>query len=86
MLLSKLTPDVTKPLTRPKKVLPIGPYSVTDDRSSYLSLILYPECATGWRVLTFKPRACHAMINSLSILRQPGIDSKQSSDGFAVGC
>jgi hypothetical protein len=47
MLLSKLTPGATKPLVRPKDVLPTGPRSATDDGSPCLSLVLYPERASG---------------------------------------
>jgi hypothetical protein len=47
MLLSKLTLGVAKPLTRLEKVLPKGPRSATDGGSSCLSLVLYPERASG---------------------------------------
>jgi hypothetical protein len=47
MLLSKLTPGAAKPLTRPKEVLPTGPRSAIDGGSPYLSLVLYPERASG---------------------------------------
>jgi hypothetical protein len=45
MLLSKLIPDAAKPLMRPEEVLPTGHRSATDDGSSCLSLVLYPERA-----------------------------------------
>jgi hypothetical protein len=47
MLVSKLTPDAAKPLTRPEEVLLTGPRSATDDGPPCLSLILYPERASG---------------------------------------
>jgi hypothetical protein len=47
MLLSKLTPDEAKPLTRPGEVLPMGSRLATDGGPPCLSLILYPEHATG---------------------------------------
>jgi hypothetical protein len=47
MLLSKLTPSTAKPLTRPEKVLPTGPRLATNSGSPCLSLVLYPERATG---------------------------------------
>jgi hypothetical protein len=47
MLLSKLIPGVAKPLTRPEKVLPMEPRSATDGGPPCLSLVLYPERATG---------------------------------------
>jgi hypothetical protein len=46
MLLSKLTPGAAKPLTRPEKVLHIGPRSATDGGLLCLRLISYPERAT----------------------------------------
>jgi hypothetical protein len=47
MLLSKLTPDVVKPLKRLEGVLPMGPRSAIDGGPSCLSLVSYPERATG---------------------------------------
>jgi hypothetical protein len=47
MLLSKLTPGATKPLIRPEEVLPMGPRLATDGRPPCLSLVPYPEHATG---------------------------------------
>jgi hypothetical protein len=47
MLLSKLTPNIAKPLTRPEEVLPKGPRLATDDGSSCLSLVLNPQRASG---------------------------------------
>jgi hypothetical protein len=47
MLLSKLTTCAAKPLTRPEEVLSTGPRSATDGGSPYLSLVLYPERASG---------------------------------------
>jgi hypothetical protein len=47
MLLNKLTPDVAKPLMRPEEVSLRGPHSATDGGSSCLSLVLYPERASG---------------------------------------
>jgi hypothetical protein len=47
MLLNKLTPGVAKPLTRREEVPHTGPRSATDGGSPYLSLVLYPECASG---------------------------------------
>jgi hypothetical protein len=47
MLLSKLTPGAAKPPMRPEEVLPMGPRSTTDSGPHYLSLVLYPERATG---------------------------------------
>jgi hypothetical protein len=47
MLLSKLTPGVAKPLTRPEETLPMGPRSSTDGGPPCLSLFPYPERATG---------------------------------------
>jgi hypothetical protein len=47
MLLSKLTPDSAKPLTRPEKVLPLGPCSAIDGGPPYISLVPYPERAIG---------------------------------------
>jgi hypothetical protein len=47
MLLSKLTPGVTKPLTRLEGVLPVGPRSDIDGGLPCLSLIQNPEHATG---------------------------------------
>jgi hypothetical protein len=47
MLPSKLILDVAKPPTRPEKVLPMGPRSATNGGSHFLSLVLYPERATG---------------------------------------
>jgi hypothetical protein len=37
----------TKPLTRPKGALPMEPCSATDGGLPCLSLVSYPECATG---------------------------------------
>jgi hypothetical protein len=47
MLLSKLTSGVAKPLTRLEEVLPKEPRSTTDGGSPCLSLVLYPERASG---------------------------------------
>jgi hypothetical protein len=47
MLLSKLTPGIAKPLMRPEEVLPTGPRLATDGGSPCLSLVLYPERASG---------------------------------------
>jgi hypothetical protein len=47
MLLSKLTQTQLNPLMRTEEVLPTGPHSPTDDGSACLSLVLYPERATG---------------------------------------
>jgi hypothetical protein len=47
MLLSKLTPGAAKLLMRPEEVLSMEPRSATDGGSPCLSLVLYPECATG---------------------------------------
>jgi hypothetical protein len=47
MLQSKLTPGVAKPLTRPEEVLLMRPRSATDGGLHCLSLVLYPERATG---------------------------------------
>jgi hypothetical protein len=47
MLLSKLTPDAVKPVTRPEKALPIGPCSATDGGLPWLSLVPYHERTTG---------------------------------------
>jgi hypothetical protein len=47
MLLSKLTTGAAKPLTRPEEVLPMGPHSAIDGGLPYLSLVPYPERATG---------------------------------------
>jgi hypothetical protein len=47
MLLSKLTPGTAKPLTRHEEVLPTGPRLATDGGSPCLSLVLYPERASG---------------------------------------
>jgi hypothetical protein len=47
MLLSKLTPGAAKPLTRLEDVLLKRPRSATDGGSSCLSLVLYPERASG---------------------------------------
>jgi hypothetical protein len=47
MLLSKLTSDVVKLLTRLEEVLPTGPHSATDGGLPCLSLVLYPERTTG---------------------------------------
>jgi hypothetical protein len=47
MLLSKLTPGTAKPLTRLEEVLPKGPHSATDGGLPCLSLVPYPERATG---------------------------------------
>jgi hypothetical protein len=46
-LLSKLIPGAAKPLTRPKKVFPMGPRSATDSGLPCLNLVSYPERATG---------------------------------------
>jgi hypothetical protein len=45
MLLSKLAPCTVKPPMRPKEVLPIWPYSVTNGEPPYISLVLYPAQA-----------------------------------------
>jgi hypothetical protein len=45
--LSKLTPDVAKPLMRPDEVLPMGPRSATNGGPPCLSQVPYPERATG---------------------------------------
>jgi hypothetical protein len=47
MLLSKLTLDAAKPLPHPEEVLSMGPCSAIDGGSPYLSLVLYPERASG---------------------------------------
>jgi hypothetical protein len=47
MLLSKLTLDAAKPLMCYEEVLPMGPRLATDSELPCLSLILYPEDATG---------------------------------------
>jgi hypothetical protein len=47
MLLSKLTPRAAKPLTRPEGVLPMRPRSATNGGPPCLSLVPYPERATG---------------------------------------
>jgi hypothetical protein len=47
MLLSKLTSGATKSLTRPEKVLPMGPRSATDGGPPCLSVVPYPERATS---------------------------------------
>jgi hypothetical protein len=47
MLLSKLTPDAAKPLTRPEEVLPNEPRSAINDGLPCLSLVLYPERDSG---------------------------------------
>jgi hypothetical protein len=47
MLLSKLTPGAVKPLTRPEEVFLRGPHSAIYGGSPCLSLVLYPERATG---------------------------------------
>jgi hypothetical protein len=47
MLLSKLPSGAAKPLTRPEEVLPMGPRSATDGGPPCLSLVPYPERATG---------------------------------------
>jgi hypothetical protein len=47
MLLSKLTPDAAKPPTRTEGVLSMGLRSAIDGGLSYLSLVSYPELATG---------------------------------------
>jgi hypothetical protein len=47
MLLSKLTPGAAKHLTRPEEVSLRGRHSATDGGSPYLSLVLYPERASG---------------------------------------
>jgi hypothetical protein len=43
MLLSKLTPGASNPLTRPEKVLPMGSRSANDGGPPCLSLVPYPE-------------------------------------------
>jgi hypothetical protein len=47
MLLNKLTPGAAKPLTRPEEVLPTGPHSAANGGPPCLSLVSYPERATG---------------------------------------
>jgi hypothetical protein len=47
MLLSKLISGVAKPLTRSEDVLPMGSRSAIDGGSPCLSLVLYPERASG---------------------------------------
>jgi hypothetical protein len=47
ILLSKLTPSAAKPLTRPERVLPMGPHSATDGGPSCLSLVLYLKRITS---------------------------------------
>jgi hypothetical protein len=47
MLLSKLTLSAAKPPTHREEVLPIGPHSVIDGGLPCLSLVPYPERATG---------------------------------------
>jgi hypothetical protein len=47
MLPSKLTPGAAKTLTRPEKVLPMGSRSATVGGPPCLSLVPYPERATG---------------------------------------
>jgi hypothetical protein len=47
MLLSKLTPDAAKPLTRSEEGLPIGLHSATNGGLPCLSVVRYPERATG---------------------------------------
>jgi hypothetical protein len=47
MLLSKLTSSVVKPLTHPEEVLPMGFRLAIDGGTPCLSLVLYPQHATG---------------------------------------
>jgi hypothetical protein len=47
MLLSKLTPGAAKPLIHHEEVLLMGPCSATDGGPPCLSLVPYPERATG---------------------------------------
>jgi hypothetical protein len=47
MLLSKLTPGAAKPLTRPEEVYLRGPRLATDGGLPCLSLVMYPERASG---------------------------------------
>jgi hypothetical protein len=48
MLLSKLTPGAAKPPMRPEGVFLMGSRLATDGGPPCFSLILYPECATGY--------------------------------------
>jgi hypothetical protein len=47
MLLSKLTLGAAKPPARHVEVLPVEPHSATDGGPPCLSLVPYPERATG---------------------------------------
>jgi hypothetical protein len=47
MLLSKLTLGLAKPLMHPMEALPMGPHLATGGGPPCLSLIPYPERATG---------------------------------------
>jgi hypothetical protein len=47
MLQSKFAPDTAKTLMRPEEVFPMGPRSATDGGPPCLSLVPYPERATG---------------------------------------